>query len=279
MKYFVFFLIPLSALFSCNTKPSPVQEKNNAIPITLKNDTNISSHEGALKTENITSDTTCVERVTEDFYVAPKNTGIFLLESGTYHSNEIHIELKNKKWYGLLEIGDDKFEIKKVNIEINLVHDPLTDNEDEKTGKEVIVQSEQESLILIGGYLNLKEGVISGKHWGGVIIKPRDTLMLQGDYFVFATGCFVGNNPDNEIYNYQIVVQKQDKKQVIADGMRFWGEGPNLIWSGDIDGDNISDLIYNLSDHYNVRYLVLYLSSYAKNKILEKVAVISSVGC
>jgi hypothetical protein len=53
-----------------------------------------------------------------------------------------------------------------------------------------------------------------------------------------------------------------------------------LLWAGDMDGDNKLDLYVQVGWHYNSTHRKLFLSSYArKGKLVREVAEFSTSGC
>jgi len=70
------------------------------------------------------------------------------------------------------------------------------------------------------------------------------------------------------------------KRQIIAYARNFSDEFIDILWLGDIDGDDKLDFLIDSSRHYNGTYLQLFLSSFAKeDRIVELVAELASVGC
>lgn len=234
--------------------------------------------------KNKNKDTICFEKIDcKDSDTDNSTSDIFILEPESYHEEEVDMDLKNYNWYGLYELSASKFAIKKTAIDIILVHDDIVDGEGEKTGRRVKAMSKEEPVFLIGGNITLTEKEISGKKYDYLILNPDDTLWLDSKRFIFARGCFTKYNDYNdvvEIFNYQLIVSDRTTRQVFANNMQFVGEGPHILWSGDIDNDGIVDFIFDKTSDYNLKFITLYLSGKATKNALYKLAAIrKSSGC
>ena len=74
-----------------------------------------------------------------------------------------------------------------------------------------------------------------------------------------------------------VVLESGGRRQVLQESFRCFyveegtegrkvmpsDEMPKVIWSGDMDGDGKIDLLLQMSDHYNMSRICLYLSSLA----------------
>lgn len=70
-------------------------------------------------------------------------------------------------------------------------------------------------------------------------------------------------------YNYQLRLyqglEDKTRSQTLFEHPQIRDLGhPHLEWAGDLDGDGKMDFLFDISDHYIQTYLVLYLSSEAK---------------
>ena len=75
---------------------------------------------------------------------------------------------------------------------------------------------------------------------------------------------------------------KQFTGYLIDDSNYMWGDEamPSVMWAGDLDGDDKLDLLLDLTHHYNLSEITLFLSSHAsEGELVKKVAVFSTVGC
>lgn len=279
MKYLTLILISL-ILVGCKLdskdKSNDLVNQNNPDTIDESNELVDQNNPDTICVDNIIfQDSTTVQvQVNKEF-------DICLVEPSKYHGDEIDSTLIDYSWFGLFELENNQFELKSVNIDIKLVFDAIVDREGEMSGKKIIVDATQKPLFLIGGNINLKEGIIKGKKYKS--LEPMDTITLDSKHFIFATGCYtkIHNNREEIIFNYQIIASNGFKSQIINNDLRFVpGEGPRIVWSGYLDNDTIPDFIYNMRTHYNVTEFMLFLSSKADNKDIYKlVAIRRSVGC
>jgi hypothetical protein len=88
----------------------------------------------------------------------------------------------------------------------------------------------------------------------------------------------------HEVYNYKLFIQaqKQDSTlhQLIVAQPAFDDALITILWAGDLDGDQLPDLIIDTAAHYNAMSPTLFLSSEAEDtQLLKAVAIHTRVGC
>ena len=210
---------------------------------------------------------------------------IQILFVGQFHGDEITAE-SGEEWYGLFPAGDG-FELRQTKITIEIVHDGIVDGEDEKTGKIVTTDQDDEPVFLVKGIPNLENKLIDTAFYGSEFIYPGQSKWLgfEGGYALHG----LGNASEHEssfseiiVDNYRIRMNHQHQTQMIATVQRFASTDatPNLIWAGDLDGDGKLDLLMDLTWHYNVKLPALFLSSQAEDgDLLKKVAELLQTGC
>ncbi len=211
-----------------------------------------------------------------------EGSDIRILQPMTYHSDEVENDTEDRQWYALVR-DDEKFFLKKVALRIKITLDPVLDEDGVPTGKEVVVEGSP-PLILISGLEGVQEGEVP---WIQIPYPfyPGDTLIFKPGKDTYQI-CAWGNYRENinMIGPYLLQVSSSSDnhllKQIFAATYGISDTNFRFIWAGDIDHDGKPDAIVDLSDHYNVSRLVLFLSSMAgEGEILHPVAERRSVGC
>jgi len=80
----------------------------------------------------------------------------------------------------------------------------------------------------------------------------------------FADREIVQGDTEAESTNYGIQLVFEDKRQTILKNHNFFGNGPSLVWSGDIDRDDKIDLLLDCICEETSANMILYLSSLAE---------------
>ncbi len=107
------------------------------------------------------------------------------------------------------------------------------------------------------------------------------------DYKLFATGRKkkVQEDPEAfEVWNYKLFMTASKGgyqiTQLLVAQPNFDEKMIEVLFAGDIDGDEMLDLIIDTSPHYNATSPTLYLSKPAdKKELVKPVGVHTSVGC
>lgn len=213
-----------------------------------------------------------------------------ILLCGEYHEEEV-TAATGDKWWGLFRT-DAGHELRQVEVSVENVHDPIADNdESEQTGKKVSVKgAETEPLFLVKGpAFRTKRSVptcfegqiaLEPTRWGGYLecsfgwerptvrFTPQGEAVEDGwkDYEIA-----IWTSKDGEDGNWLPFVQRES-----ASGETI----PTLHWAGDIDGDGKMDLLMDMTDHYNVRDMTLFLSTEAgADQPPKPCAAFRTVGC
>lgn len=135
MKY-LFLILVLLTSFSCKKKEVEVISDKNIV-----------------KTETLAQKSTILEPAksieTSDEFFFPKDSVFIgnILYPGEYHKEEIDLNLKKQNWIGLFQ-NNLGYYLKKTKIDISFVNDAVVDEENEKTGRNIIV-SEKKILVTI----------------------------------------------------------------------------------------------------------------------------------
>ncbi len=257
-------LFVVLGIIACNSTKSNTNDSDSLLQ-TTKND---------VATDYIVVDTTIYP--TDSGYMAK------ILPVGTFHNDEVNPDDAQKKWFGLFRNGD-KYYLKQTFINITNVYDPVLDQENEATGWEVTTENKDTCLILIEHLAFLTNRNIESISLPKNEILPNDTVTLDyrgRKYNIYATGI----NKEGDISDYKLYLtdttDSQKHKTLLVATPFFEDKMINIIFAGDIDGDNILDLIIDTSNHYNGQRLVLYLSKPSANhQLITPIGMHLSVGC
>lgn len=210
-----------------------------------------------------------------------------ILQVSEYHADEIMDNIRDLSWLAILRDEKGNCSLDKVDVITRRVEDPILDNEGEMTGWSIKANVDDEVVLLISGIDFLLPGKISEIKLDEVLIYPGDvkSYSFEGAEYIFtAKGKKTGDQYYTAVENYELyLTYKKDgveKKQLITKVDYFDDALTQLLFFGDIDGDDIPDLIIDNSWHYNVSLPTLFLSRPATgDHFLKKVAEHESVGC
>lgn len=226
-----------------------------------------------------------------------------MITPGTFHSGEIPTEVHEIKWYGLFKDSDQAYKITEAKPAVSQVFDPVLDEEGEMTGVEVAQSEDRSYLAFLESDIDLTNSAIETATLPSYIY-PGEKVQFSykgKDYTLFATGTrkFSGisdEDIENSITNgfevpkyyvkdYTLRLEVKDtetKNEMVLLSQKFFEEGvvPKIMFGGDINNDNVVDLILNTTTHYNVSRPTLYLSKQSQNQVtLKPVAAHETVGC
>lgn len=227
------------------------------------------------------SDTKEEEVEREEDYDAKFETKMLL--TGVFWSDEVRAK-SGETWLGLFKKGNNysllptEIRVKRTSKYVNKKGEGI----DEK-GKDISVTGKDQPLFLLQKADFLESGKV-------VNINEQAAKKNEGEYkfdykFNLSSGTyklFAKNNSGENKYNGVSKLALSDGKieQIIYSQKKCDDCSWDLIWSGDLDDDGKLDLFLNLSNHYNVRQLRLFLSSEAeKDNLVKEIANFRSVGC
>lgn len=201
---------------------------------------------------------------------------IQLWASGAMHGDEI-IGKTGQKWFALFRT-ETGFELTVTTVTV--LDSPSVG---ELYDKFVRLSQPLETVFLVRGIADLKEGPVKTVFSGHQLVKPNQSISLQlskdlrFSYQLYAEG----KEGKETIDNYRIILYNDEKRQIILSRSPTYLEGaPSLLWAGDLDRDGKLDLLMDMTNHYNAYEPTLFLSSRAApNKLLKKVASHRMVGC
>lgn len=288
---FTYFIIILftSFIISCN---NPKIEFDNSDLLKINQDSlNLLKRDSFLRSKSDFFNNYCDSF---EYLSTPKDTFLdttgILVYPSTFHGDEVDMNIKNYELFGIFEDKNKNYFLKKCKINIENVKDEIIDENGEKSGKEVkVIGIKDKCLFIIGNITNLSERKIN------LVQTLSDTFSLYNMKPIN----FINQNNNISIYSeYESLTNLNGEKEIITSTLKVFiinnithikqllyfmpcnDEGTSIDFIGDIDGDNIPDLILNTSNHYNVYQPTLFLSSFAeKDKIYRIMAFHFSSGC
>lgn len=221
------------------------------------------------------------EAATETTVIVTDSISILLAAS--YNSEEFNSELESMAWVGLFMNDNAGVSCYKTELKIEQVHDPMADEEGEKTGKKISCKGyDNNPMLMVAGIENLEGRRIDAYKGLKSQLLPGETMKL-GDYTIKASGSMQEGDVNTlRGYKLQITGEKNGKhiEQTFIE-QDFFDDGMiHFIWAGDIDGDGYPDLYMDISYKYSFSNPALFLSSKSgKNELLKLVAEYRRYGC
>ena len=201
-----------------------------------------------------------------------------IIKTGTWRGSHVNIDV-SLNWYGLFNY-DSGLQLEKVKVKVEEVSDPYVEALGEKVAKKVSIEKSDNPIFLVAGHKFLKAGPVTGKYYSYNVLVPEqnvDILFKDGEkYQLSPYGSEFPDLSDNEnaADQYGIWLRGGGKEQLIVEDKYFFGTGPRLVWSGDLDGDDRLDLLLDCICEDQASNMALYLSSVASdNELLSMVAV------
>jgi len=227
-------------------------------------------------------------------FAQDESAPIQILRTGLWHGDQVTAE-GGPDWWGIFPEGDG-YSLQRAPVTMTLEEDAMmSDSPDNPTGKRVRVPQEAMPVLLIQG---LKDPVQGPLITPATLSLPRPVypgkgldLRLHGvaqpEFVgVYALGKVVtfSSASDFGFENYEIVLYSGERgavtEQTLAVIPGVTDGKPQLEWAGDLDRDGKIDVLYNITDHYVVTHLVLFLSSAAKTgELVGKAGEWRTAGC
>lgn len=204
---------------------------------------------------------------------------IKILIAQNYHGDEIHPELRFKKWMELIKIGNT-YALVNSSISLERVHDEILDDEYEMTGWDVHSAHAENSVLLIEKYPFLKENQVNHVATNVLIEFNKEQIFTFKDikYRLYSKG----NEASQTNFQLFVEAEKNGKKvtTLLVSIPQLEDKQTLIHFIGDIDNDGRLDFIIDSAGHYNVQTLTLYLSQPTDAESLcTPVGQITSVGC
>lgn len=215
-----------------------------------------------------------------------------LLLPGTFHGDEVEA-LSGEPWWAL-EVSGREATLVPARLRIEQVRDEVLDAPGQESGKQVS-STVGDALVLLRGE-GLRGGTVTMAKGDPTTDQPqpRHDLRLGATTYRIRTRCTPsGKVQEQEQARFacEIRLEAGERHQVLVrmggysgtpDGTALLGDdaNPHLIFAGDLDRDGRLDLVFDVTDHYNVSRPTLFLSSQAGDgELVHQVAQFESVGC
>ncbi len=202
-----------------------------------------------------------------------KSKIVQLLIPGKY-SYAVTNAKSGEEWFGLYELTDGYFLVK---THITVAKPKQNDSPD---AKEISTDQKENARFLVNGLLSLSEGFVKTVYSGVFPLEINKALNFtfnRTNYNIVAKGQQTGE----DIQNYELGIYKDQNYQRIVLRPKTILEGlPIVLWVGDLDRDNMPDVLIDMKDKSNISEPTLFLSSAAgKGEIIHRVAYFESGGC
>jgi hypothetical protein len=211
---------------------------------------------------------------------------------GQFHGDET-VARDGERWLAL--VADDAgARLRTTRVRVKPTHDAVLDADDGPATGRIV-----ESVAGPGGaaiaYVRgpgLREGAVAraiATELPTTDGLPASRLHLGDREYTLTTRC-VPAATIADGYRCTIELAQGDRRQVLAemagtreqDGSLLLGDeaSPSLLFAGDLDGDGALDLLYDVTDHYNVTAPTLFLSGAAGGgELVHAVAEQRTTGC
>jgi hypothetical protein len=207
---------------------------------------------------------------------------------GTFHQGEA-VARHGERWLALRVQADDA-RLDTTRLRVNTVFDELLDAEGQATGSEV--GSDKADVLTYLRGTGLRAGPVArarSEDTSGDSGLVAQTLTLGDKAYRLATRCETAVAEGGLMCGIALIEGERSQTLVRMSAQSVEGRpglmlgddaSPHLIFAGDLDRDGQLDLIFDITDHYNLSRPVLFLSGAAEgDELLHAVAEHSAVGC
>ena len=214
---------------------------------------------------------------------------------GEFHGGET-IARDGETWLALVE-ENQALGLRSVQVQVRPVNDPVLDAEGETSGREVSVPALSGAPVLLLRGPALREGTITAtapRDVGPQIGSAIEIVESDGVTLYLGWSCDSsrpathGSEPG--VFRCDLRLRGRGREQVLHSldarmdpdaGLVLGSDGSVMLrFAGDLDGDGRSDLVLDVSDHYNSMRTVLWLSSVATlPALLHEAAATNVTGC
>jgi hypothetical protein len=224
-------------------------------------------------------------------YPYPREEGkVKLLQTGgTFHYEEAWKTVNTENWFGVF-INRDSSYLAATKVKARRVRDEMVDDEGEKSGWMVSTRNKDTCMILIHALPYFTDHKIEQLKLRRTRIVPGDTIAFthqEVSYKLFASGTKRGEHrvPGSYVFiNYRLYLSSSKDGKYITEMLAARGVlndfyVPEIIFAGDIDGDDRPDLLIRIF-WFNVTGTYLFLSKPAGDgRLLIPVGRHTTSGC
>ena len=207
---------------------------------------------------------------------------IKFFELKTYNSTEFPLEADKDKYFALIK--GKEFSLKQIDIKFKKVFDANVDKDTlkDKSGTEAFFQSKEKDTVLFIAKNQKEIPIRSGLKSLKIqkVIKPGDKFEYEFEGIKYQLYAIGDANKDKKLkypfvnYKLYFTAEVEGKKigQTIIEKMYFDDKLPQIIFAGDIDGDQKLDFLINTSFEKDAQNPTLFLSKTAPTGSLLQVA-------
>jgi hypothetical protein len=193
-----------------------------------------------------------------------------ILVQGLFHEEEVQAH-SGESWLCLFSTSAQE-ELRQCTIEVKRAYDPVSED---NSGKEVSLRGGGNALVLARNLPMLRPGPVRTYFLGTAPVRPETHLEVGGNRQLK-----IWLQPEKE--SYALVLSDGESTQILRGAPAYDTEGrpPTLLWAGDMDKDGKLDLLMDITNHYNVSEIALFLSSLAgSGELVGNAGKLRSVGC
>lgn len=214
-------------------------------------------------------------------------SGYKLLLPGEYDRSRVSYG-DGDVWHALFKT-DSGYVLEEVEVQAEPCPIPYKGKPSDTDGVRITLKHSQRPLIMVSGPGKLEAGSLRTVFSGDKYISTGVVINFGHDGGITAMGRVTdeGHRHPAELLtvDYQVLFFNypfsRTDRQIILEHDRTSAEStPSLLWAGDLDRDGKTDLLLDMTDHYNVRHYGLFLSSEAEaGQLVKLVADLRLVGC
>jgi hypothetical protein len=209
-----------------------------------------------------------------------------LLTTGNFHEEEVVSEELRFDWYGIFK-NKEGYYLDSTHIIAKRVYDPVADEDGKTTGWEVKTNNSDTTLLLIANVDGLSKRKIVPAQVSDHLLPGESVSFTYNGiaYTLYATGNKYAEGTENaRITNYRLFISAAKKgierTQLLVASPQLGDVLPTIRFAGDIDGDDVPDLIIDTSINEDAEMPTLYLSKPAgSTQLLKVMGMHVTVGC
>ncbi|RAJ00300.1 hypothetical protein LX64_04002 [Chitinophaga skermanii] len=209
-----------------------------------------------------------------------------------FHDGEVDPKISNTVQVGLFKRDENDFYLDTTFVTTSREYDAVLDEDTTAaTGWKVMVTKTDEPILLMPFGKSVKPIAkvasipMTEAEKAAEAGYTKSFTFFNKKYKLVATGEKLHVEDHIETRNYKLMIEyekngKQEKQLLVSLAYFDDVQHIEILFAGDVDGDELPDFIINTSYHYNLSAPTLYLSSEAKgNDLLRVMGVQEITGC